>query len=108
MYNTEKYKNGKKLVRTEIKSGTISIQNRNDNNIGTFFQFGFGRFFNINRIICFTELSYRQGINRWIYKPIQLINTPFFIGEYPIYRQSIVLKIGIFFNSKPDESKQQL
>lgn len=91
-----------KPLRTQIVNEPFALQNNNGNALGTFFQFGIGQNFQIKQINIFAELSYRQDINSWIYKSVE---TPDGIKEFPIQRQTILLKIGIVFNQKKKESQ---
>lgn len=87
----------KDYIREQISNESFSLQNGNSNGLGMFFQLGIGQSFQLKKLIFFTELSYRQDINQWIYKTIP--STPYdIIREYPIKRQSITLKLGLFLN----------
>lgn len=87
----------KDYIREQIANESFSLQNDNINGLGAFFQLGIGQSFQIKKLIFFTELSYREDINQWIYKTVP--STPYdIIREYPIKRQSITLKLGLFLN----------
>ena len=87
----------KDYIREHISDRSFSLQNNNSNGLGTFFQIGIGQGFQIKELNFFTELFYRQDMNQWIYKTIP--STPYdIIREYPIKRQSITLKLGLFLN----------
>lgn len=90
-----------KYIREQISNESFSLQNNNDNKLGTFFRFGIGQNFQLKQINFFTELSYRQDINSWLYNAVE---TPYGVKEFSIKRQSILLKIGITFNNKKKES----
>lgn len=94
--------NNKEPLRTQIANESFSLKNNNSNELGTFLQLGVGQAFQIEQINFFTELSYRQDINSWIYKTFE---TPDGVKEFPMQRQSILLKIGIVFNQKGKESQ---
>jgi hypothetical protein len=94
--------NNKEPLRTQIVNEPFSLQNNNSNKLGSFFQFGIGQSFQIKQINFFAALSYRQDINSWIYKTVA---TPDGAKEFPIQRQSVLLKIGIAFNQKKKESQ---
>lgn len=91
-----------KYIREQISNESFSLQNNNGNKLGTFFQFGIGQNIQLKQINFFSELSYRQDINSWIYKTVA---TPYGVKEFSIKRQSILLKIGITFNNKKKESQ---
>ncbi|NOX45439.1 MAG: hypothetical protein GXO89_00495 [Chlorobi bacterium] len=82
---------------TEIANEQFMLRNNKSNQIGTFYQIGGGQIFRIKQIKFFAEFSFRQDINEWIYKAIE---TPSGIYEYPIKRQSLRLKIGMYLKNK--------
>lgn len=92
------------IYRTKLVSESFSLKNNNNNGFGTYLQLGFGRNFKIKQTDFFTELLYRQDINKWIYRTNQLKPPYNIIEEYPIKRQGIILKIGIYFNRKTKEN----
>lgn len=92
----------KDYIREQVSNESFSLQNNNENKLGTFFQFEIGQSFQIKQINFFTELSYRQDINSWIYKTAE---TPDGVKEFSIQRQSVLLKIGVAFNQNKKESQ---
>ena len=81
---------------TKLVGEKIILQNRSNNQFGTFYQIGVGQKFQVKKIKFFTELSFRQDISSWIYKTFE---TPEGIKEFPIKRQSISLKLGVFMKN---------
>ena len=88
------------ITRTKLTSGSFSLKNTSSNSIGTFFQIGFGRNFKIKQTDLFWELLYRQDMNKWIYR-INQLNPPYkIIEEYSVFRQGIVLRVGVYLKCK--------
>lgn len=100
--NAVNFLHQKEPIITEIANESFTLKNSSNNQLGTFFQIGIGQKFQVKRINFFTELSYRQDINSWLYKTVE---TPDGIKEFPIKRQSINLKIGIFLKNKTNDDR---
>lgn len=85
----------KDRVLRKLTSGKFNLNNVNGNNIDFSFQFGLGRKFHIKNSEFYTEFMYFQDFNSWIYETNR-IDPPYEkIREYPFFRQSIVLSIGM-------------
>jgi hypothetical protein len=80
-------------IITEIKNGAFTLENTSNNQLGTFYQIGIGQIFSIKEIVFFTELSFRQDLNYWIYHTVKTNDG---IKDYMLKRNGIIFKIGVF------------